>query len=173
MRNNKNHLKLDDEQVLELIQKIKGTKDNDTEASTNLNKFATLVGSQRKQKINLLKKDFSSVEALKGKDVLCQIVKNNQEISIIVDSNDPPARQRFVIAQELGVLAQKPKVKNRYVYLNDLNQNDAFASEVLMPKASVKKMYNDGVTPLDMANTFGVSVPTINHRISKIIKGNY
>lgn len=118
-------------------------------------------------------------------DISGMLRKENDKITIYVNSNETIMRKRFTIAHELG-----------HYFLNHLDENDttihrkndffnidsreseanAFAAAILMDQFKVKELYNKldyiGV-PLDkiiskLSSTFRVSRPAVNIRLKKL-----
>ncbi|WP_285061970.1 ImmA/IrrE family metallo-endopeptidase [Frigoribacterium sp. ME-P-080] len=103
------------------------------------------------------------------------------ETKIFLNKADSPRRQRFTCAHELGHLASrsdKPDEKLGFVDSRDELARagtdpdeifaNAFAAELLMPGAAVRKWWADGMSVLRIARIFDVSTEAMDVRLSSL-----
>lgn len=149
----------------------------------DLNRAAMDLGKHLQKKIVIKNADLTKMQnGISG----FTIVKEDG-IYIVVNSVEPPHRQRFTIAHELG-----------HIYLHDININEvdklnvvfrsdfdfssndpeklmieqranAFASEILMPEDQVLKLIDAGLNSTQMAEIFGVSIQAMEIRLAGIL----
>lgn len=111
------------------------------------------------------------------------IVKSeNDDVAHIVLNRDEVAeRQRFTWAHELGHLVERRSVAGdedfsfvdtRAPSTYDLHEffADEFAGALLMPRAELKRVQEQGWSLLRMADHFGVSVPALRKRLARLAK---
>jgi len=125
-----------------------------------------------------------------GHEVSGLLLKREEGAVIGVNGRDPPTRQRFTIAHELGhhVLHGNRELfvdKNYIVHFRDGNSSGGvdpleveanhFAAELLMPSERVQELFKK--RPFDMDDTrelrklatiFGVSGPAMTARLSSL-----
>lgn len=119
-------------------------------------------------------------------DISGMLKKENDKITIYINSSEPIMRKRFTVAHELGHyflnhLGESDKTIHRKTdFFSDGNSREsdanAFAAAILMDQFKVKDLYNKleyiGV-PLDkivskLSSTFKVSRPAVNIRLKKL-----
>jgi len=102
---------------------------------------------------------------------------DSEENAILVNRDEPPLRQTFTIAHELGhkILHEAWARSSEYkVLLRDPDQREqdfrekeanAFAANLLMPRFMMDQ-YWENVTPSQLSQLFAVSVPAVKARLS-------
>lgn len=93
--------------------------------------------------------------------------------SIEYNVSEPPVRQRFTVAHELGHFAlgheDTPRDAGNFQSSGDLRERQAnkFAAELLMPASLVVHYYQNGVASSveALANIFGVSKDAMGYRL--------
>lgn len=99
---------------------------------------------------------------------------------IYINASDPPERQRFTLAHEIGHLVDRESLANDpdYSFMDyrdtdgyDLHEffADEFAGELLMPAVPFVRSYRDEGA-FSTARRFGVSVPAVKKRIARLAK---
>lgn len=96
---------------------------------------------------------------------------------IVINSEDPIARQRFSVAHELGHCAlghgssprDNSKEYNQRSYVPKEYEANLFAAELLMPKDAVRVMVEQrNLTFLKLCEVFGVSQSAMQIRLEKL-----
>lgn len=149
----------------------------------DLNKAAAALGESLNQNIIIRNADLRKM--LNGVSGFTYV--RNDGIYIVVNSIEPPSRQRFTVAHELGhIYLGDINVKDldnlNIVYRSELefSKNDpenlikehranAFASEILMPGEQVIELLEKGLDSKQLAEIFGVSIEAMNLRIAGIL----
>lgn len=105
--------------------------------------------------------------------------ENGGQVEIFVNAYDPPVRQRFTLAHELGHFV-KNRNDDNIGYVDErselassgTNTNEIwcnqFAAELLMPAAIVKKYWAEGRTVDKLRETFNVSGAALEHRLKNL-----
>ena len=96
--------------------------------------------------------------------------------SIEYNVSEPPVRQRFTVAHELGHFAlghdDAPRDAGNFQSSRDHREQQAnrFAAELLMPASLVTQYYHSGVIESleELAKIFGVSKDAIGYRLMNI-----
>ncbi|GAB2768303.1 ImmA/IrrE family metallo-endopeptidase [Sinomonas soli] len=109
------------------------------------------------------------------------IIKHaNDDATIYFDRHDSPQRQNFTCAHELGHFVErstrsKPDEDFQFVDLRSKNRHDAhefyaneFAANLLMPEAAVRQQHRVMRSTIELAEYFGVSLPAMKLRLSKL-----
>lgn len=97
----------------------------------------------------------------------------NGQPSIEYNVSEPPVRQRFTVAHELGHFAlghqDAPRDAGNFQSSGDVRERQAnrFAAELLMPTSLVSQYYQNGLAnSVDaLANIFGVSKDAMGYRL--------
>lgn len=93
---------------------------------------------------------------------------------ILVNKNDPPVRQRFTIAHELGhFFLHKDILENEKIHIDTMyrmpedkeKEVDYFAGALLMNKILLEKMYEKNTSITQLAEIFKVSVSAMTVRL--------
>lgn len=101
---------------------------------------------------------------------------------IYINLSEPPVRQRFTLAHEIGHLIERIEVAKDYDFSfmdyrrpdpNDYNFHEFFADEfagaLLMPEEPLMKIVNE-IGEYAAADKFNVSVPAVRKRLVRIEK---
>lgn len=122
--------------------------------------------------------DFKKVPITQGISGIL-VMSDEREFSILVNQDEPPERQRFTAAHELGhyflhrnLLRVGTEIKDRYILkaegVSDENEEEAnqFAAAFLMPLDKVGEAMNSGKTNVEsLAKHFDVSVIAMANRL--------
>ncbi|ERS53261.1 MULTISPECIES: ImmA/IrrE family metallo-endopeptidase [Corynebacterium] len=99
--------------------------------------------------------------------------------TIYVNAKDGPQRQRFTIAHELGHYVQE-RTKEQLAYVDNRNELastgvdpqerwcNAFAAELIMPEASVKKYWAEGWSFEEIRTRLDVSKAALTNRLASL-----
>ena len=93
------------------------------------------------------------------------------EAVIYVNRDDPPTRQQFHIAHELGHCILHPRGIYAYGHGKDRFEREAniAAAEILMPEVEVRRVAKEkGVAPATLSRVFGVSRAAMRVRIEEL-----
>lgn len=122
----------------------------------------------------------------KNRNVSGSVIKRDENIKILVNSNDPLPRQRFTIAHELGHALLHLEHNdgtfmdnNKSLYRADTNfinsedaqrekEANAFAAALLMPARDVKNLWSIADSLDDLAKDFGVSRQAMQIRLENL-----
>lgn len=158
-----------------------------SDSGVNLNLAAEALGSHFNKPIFKKNANFSKI----GKGISGFTKVEEDGAYIFVNSAEPPARQRFTVAHELGhIYGEDIKLDEigelNIVYRSDLEsfydapikvkneqRANAFASEILMPEHQVLKYLQAGMNVEEMAVIFGVSPQAMKIRIASVIHAQY
>jgi hypothetical protein len=100
---------------------------------------------------------------------------------IILNKSDPPNRQRFTLAHELGhyfrhhengdhefgYVDERADLASQGVDSEEIWSN-AFAAELLMPGFAVRHFFSEGMTPAKLAKEFNVSRQAMDIRLERL-----
>nr|WP_094736657.1 MULTISPECIES: ImmA/IrrE family metallo-endopeptidase [unclassified Rhodococcus (in: high G+C Gram-positive bacteria)] len=110
------------------------------------------------------------------------IRKKGRAPQIIVDENDTPARQNFTVAHEIGHYIERVKVdpEGSFSFTDyrgapagrDLHEfyADEFAGNLLAPPQAVKMLSARGMSAIEMAKAFDISLPAMQTRLRRLGK---
>jgi len=97
---------------------------------------------------------------------------------IYFDADEPPQRQRFTCAHEIGHYIDRQRHQDAQYSFQDLRRGaantpeefyaDHFAGNLLMPRRKVLAMWNEGNTTNDMADFFAVSLSAMGTRLRSL-----
>ncbi|MGO9102118.1 MAG: ImmA/IrrE family metallo-endopeptidase [Mycobacterium sp.] len=94
--------------------------------------------------------------------------------TIYVNAEDNSARQRFMIAHEIGHFVERSNQgQDNFAFIDGRDTEydvhefyaDEFARNLLMPADEIARLRDEGYTNVQMAAPFGVSVPALNERL--------
>lgn len=122
------------------------------------------------------------LDATLKKDVSGALVKKEgRDPSILLNAEDGKSRKRFTCAHELGHYIRRssePTPRYEYVDYRDKNSStgtdeeeryaNSFAASLLMPEIAVKAVYEPGAPVFRLANRFGVSPESMQHRLDNL-----
>lgn len=104
-----------------------------------------------------------------------------EDAQILIERTDPPVRQRFTAAHEIGhfiertVIQDSPDDDFGFVDRRNSRNHDVheffaneFASNLLMPRSEVQRLRDEGLSEVRMAAHFGVSVVALKTRLMKL-----
>jgi Zn-dependent peptidase ImmA (M78 family) len=116
-----------------------------------------------------------------GPSIAGAIIKEDgKDPVILLNETDHPNRKRFTAAHEIGHFIRRSASDDSFEYvdrrdtLSTMGTNademyaNAFAANLLMPEAEVRRLHRDGVSDLEMALRFGVSRDAMNVRLSTL-----
>lgn len=100
---------------------------------------------------------------------------------IVLNASDVAERQRFTWAHELGHLVERSSVADDHDFSfvdtrapsrYDLHEffADEFAGALLMPAGHIAMLQNDKRSEMFMADYFGVSLPALRKRLTRLAK---
>lgn len=97
----------------------------------------------------------------------------DQKPTIVVNENDPPVRQRFTIAHEIGHFILKHGAQfcclSKSTFTKTIeNHANTFAAELLMPRNKVIELSNEFFDIKDMAEYFQVSQEAMYVRLKSL-----
>ena len=154
-----------------------------TNCGVDLNLAARALGDYFNKKIFVKNADLSK---MKGGISGFTFVREDG-VYIVVNSDEPPYRQRFTIAHELGHIFNGDIDLGKIDNLNMVCRSDlelfygdpekfkleqmanSFAAEILMPEDQVLSFMKSGVSVEEMAMFFGVSPQAMRIRIAGIL----
>lgn len=121
------------------------------------------------------------------------ITKDGNRWIIVVNESHPPTRKRFTVAHELGhyfAVINESLPAEEYLEDNDnvikdyfiLNRTEEVADDVyqverqanfigasiLMPESMIRSLFEQSVSPPDMAQRFGVSESALSYRLKSL-----
>lgn len=125
------------------------------------------------------KMDIEVVEAYLDPDVAGAIEKRpGKAVKIFLNTENHPNRQRFTCAHEIGHYVQRDDEEFEFVDYRDMTASlgidederyaNAFAAALLMPEKEVRRLHGLGMSPRDMASTFGVSEAALVNRLKNL-----
>lgn len=100
--------------------------------------------------------------------------------SIYLSAGDPPNRQRFTCAHEIGHFIKHGEAHDDFEYIDyrdgttsmgidaDERYANAFAAALLMPEAHVRRLRDFGLDEKAMAKAFGVSQAAMVNRLKNL-----
>jgi Zn-dependent peptidase ImmA (M78 family) len=121
------------------------------------------------------------VTAWMDPDVSGALVKERQKDPVILlNATDSPNRQRFTCAHELGHFIKRSDAPDQYEYIDrrdtlastgtdpeEIYANQ-FAASLLMPASEVRRLADEGLTEVQMALRFDVSVEAMRYRLKNL-----
>jgi Zn-dependent peptidase ImmA (M78 family) len=107
------------------------------------------------------------------------VVRRGKTPEVLVSVLDSPQRQRFTCAHEIGHYIERvnradPELEFGFLDKRGAKQDaheyyaDEFAGSLLMPEHEVRRLVDAGVSPIEMAGIFDVSIPAMRLRMSKL-----
>lgn len=119
------------------------------------------------------------LDAYLDADVAGAIEKRpGQSVKIFLNAEDHPNRQRFTCAHEIGHYVQRDDEEFEFVDYRDMTASlgveederyaNAFAAALLMPEKEVRRLHSLGMSPKEMAGTFGVSEAALVNRLKNL-----
>jgi len=114
-------------------------------------------------------------------DVSGALVKERQQDpAILLNAADSPNRQRFTCAHEIGHFVKRSDKPEEYEYIDrrdalastGRNQDEIyanqFAASLLMPAKDVRRLVEEGLSDLQMAIRFDVSLEAMQYRLKNL-----
>jgi Zn-dependent peptidase ImmA (M78 family) len=121
------------------------------------------------------------VTAHLDQDVSGALVKEPQrDPTIVLNATDSPNRTRFTCAHELGHFVKRTRAPEEYTYVDHRASLAAtgrephevyanqFAAALLMPARHVRRLDAEGLTDLQMALRFDVSLEAMQYRLQNL-----
>lgn len=129
--------------------------------------------------IRLLARTFQDIEEIEKEDVAGLVLLNGDDVGIFYDSEAPLARQRFIVAHELGhCCLHGDSLKAGYIEFlhkngfEDSHESEAseFAANLLIQKKSLLLIYQQLIFPTvdTLADIFGVPEHLMKFRLEKL-----
>lgn len=171
----------EDDNMCEILKKMKNKTAKELLEENNISLVPPINMSMLLQNLGIkeISADFSEIEKIMDYDVgsiLGITYAKNEDLMIFYRTLDTINRKRFTIAHEIAhCCLHTETLKNRHIELRDCKKENApreyaanvFAGELLIPKESLVKVYNDLIVPSlsDLSKLFKVSTNVMAGRL--------